>query len=156
MCSWATALFLSCLMSLMDIGWNRSLKQSCLLLLTALSVIQRLINGIQQHLQGKQEQVKRQKGLLYWWRLFALVMISSFFNQMFWFNTDGLCLLKQTKVLKVLLLRKNPIRKYKYGGDVCTLQYLSSLVSCCPPCWVRKFWHSFGLLWVPRQELGTV
>lgn len=79
MCLWATAPFLSCLRSLMDIDWNRSLKWNCLLLLTSLPVIQRLIYGVQQHLQDKQQQVKRLKGLSFWWRLFALIMILSFF-----------------------------------------------------------------------------
>lgn len=51
--------------------WNRSLKLYCLLLLASLPLIQRLINGIQPNLQGKQKQVERKKGLRFWWRLFA-------------------------------------------------------------------------------------
>lgn len=51
---------------LMDAVWNRSLKLNCLLLLASLPVIRRLVNGVQQNLQGKQQQVKRQNGLSFW------------------------------------------------------------------------------------------
>lgn len=80
MCSWATAPFLFCLMALMDTVWNRFLKLNCLLLLAPLPVIQRPVNGIQQNLQSqsKQQQVKRQNGLSFCWRLlFMIVMCGS-------------------------------------------------------------------------------
>lgn len=85
MCSWATAPFPSCLMALMDTVWTRSLKLNYLLLLASLSVIQRLINGIQQNLQSKQQQGKRQNELSFWRRL-VMMVIFFFFNLTLWFN----------------------------------------------------------------------
>lgn len=61
-------------MALMDTVWTRSLKLNYLLLLASLSVIQRLINGIQQNLQSKQQQGKRQNELSFWRRLVMMVI----------------------------------------------------------------------------------
>lgn len=158
MCLWAIAPFLSCLRSLMDIDWNRSLKWNCLLLLTSLPVIQRLIYGVQQHIQGKQQQVKRLKGLSFWWRLFALIMILSFFfffNQILWFNTQMVCFCQNKQKCQRYYYWGKKNQEMLIWGDVCTLQYLSSLVSCSPSCLVKKLWHGFGLFQVSRQDLDT-
>lgn len=77
MCSRATAALVFCPRALMDAVWSRFLKLNSLLLLSSLSVIQRLVNGVQQNLQfhSRQQQVKRQNGLSLGWRLLFLLMI---------------------------------------------------------------------------------